>query len=142
VPAPKRGYSEHLRSVVASSAAPYGYTLTIWTSGAVAMHDLGSPNAGRVLFFLAGAVGGFLAAGLLAHGSTNSPFGERQVQSVRLWGGAHILPIAAAIGFTSLVCTVIDAAGAWLVVGFAGTLIYLLGVAAQFTLADSHAADG
>jgi hypothetical protein len=142
VPAPNRGYSEHLRSAVASSAAPYGYTLTIWTSGAVAMHDLGSPNAGRVLLFLAGAVGGFLAAGVLAHGSPRSQLGERKSESVRVWGGIHIVPIAAAVGFTSLVCTVINGAGAWIVIGFAGTLIYLLGLAAQFTIADSRAEDG
>ena len=28
------GYRAHLKTTVASSAAPYGYTLTIWTAGA------------------------------------------------------------------------------------------------------------
>jgi hypothetical protein len=142
VAAPRASYSEHLRSAVASSAAPYGYTLTVWTSGAVATHDLGTPNAGRVLLFLAGALTGFMAAGLLAHGSVASPLGERKSQSVRLWGGVHVVPIVAAIAVTSLICTVIHDAGAWPAIGFAGTLIYLVGLAAEFTVADSRATGG
>ena len=56
---------------------------------------------------------------------------------MRLWGGVHILPIAAAVGITSLVCTVIDGAGAWPIVGFAATFIYILGLALQFLVADT-----
>jgi hypothetical protein len=35
-------YRQQLRRVVAASAAPYGYTLTVWTSGAVATHAQGT----------------------------------------------------------------------------------------------------
>src|SRR5690606_3996269 len=33
-----RGYRQQLRTAVAASAAPYGYTLTVWTAGAVTSH--------------------------------------------------------------------------------------------------------
>jgi hypothetical protein len=40
-----RDYREHLRTAVGSSAAPYGYTLATWTSGAVLTHAYGLPTA-------------------------------------------------------------------------------------------------
>jgi hypothetical protein len=59
-------YRDHLRAVVAASAAPYGYTLTIWTSGAVTTHARGIPTALEALLFLAGAVSGFALIGAVA----------------------------------------------------------------------------
>src|SRR5437660_4917124 len=54
------GYGSALRTAVAASAAPYGYTLTIWTSGAVLSHARGIPGAGDALLFLAGAVAAYV----------------------------------------------------------------------------------
>lgn len=52
----RSGYRRGVRAVVAASAAPYGYTLTLWTSGAVAAHAQGGlPSARDALFLLAGA---------------------------------------------------------------------------------------
>ena len=49
-------YRSAVRTTVAASAAPYGYTLTIWTSGAVLSHARGIPSTGAALLFLVGAV--------------------------------------------------------------------------------------
>ena len=35
-------YRTHLQAAVATSAAPYGYTLTVWTSGAEPMRRIAS----------------------------------------------------------------------------------------------------
>jgi hypothetical protein len=35
-------------TTVSASAAPYGYTLTVWSSGALLIHFRGSPAVGRV----------------------------------------------------------------------------------------------
>jgi hypothetical protein len=40
-------YRSALRATVAASAAPYGYTLTIWTTGAILSHARGIPNTGE-----------------------------------------------------------------------------------------------
>src|SRR4030095_9975506 len=61
-------YRHHLRAVVAASAAPYGYTLTLWTAGAVTSHAQGLPSALDALLLLAGAVTGFAAVGAVADG--------------------------------------------------------------------------
>lgn len=43
-----------LRTVVTRSALPYGYTLTVWSSGAVLMHEHGPPAVGDGFMFIAG----------------------------------------------------------------------------------------
>lgn len=133
-----RSYRRHLRSAVATSAAPYGYTLTIWTSGAVTTHARGIPTAWEALLFLGGAVLGFAAAAALAYGRPSQVFAAREHGSVRLWGGFHLISVGLAIGAAALVTALIHDPVAWMVVGFAATLVYLLVIAGQFTLADSH----
>ena len=129
-------YRTHLRTVVASSAAPYGYTLTVWTSGAVAIHARGIPTTLDALMFLGGAVAGFAAVGALAHGSAGRVLNAAPDARVRLWGGFHVPSVGAAIGAVALVTALVEDALAWPLVGFAATSIYLLVIAAQFTIAD------
>jgi hypothetical protein len=45
------------------SVAPYGYTLTVWTSGAVLTHARGIPSTADALLFMLGAVLGFALVG-------------------------------------------------------------------------------
>ena len=58
-----------LGTMVAASAAPYGYTVTIWNSGAVLMHSHRTPNVADVFLFIAGALTGFALMSLVAHGA-------------------------------------------------------------------------
>ena len=45
-------YRNRLRVTLGSSAAPYGYTLATWTSGAVLTNAQGVPNAAAALTFM------------------------------------------------------------------------------------------
>jgi hypothetical protein len=98
-------YRQRLRTTLGSSAAPYGYTLATWTSGAVLIHDRGFPNALAALSFMLEAVLGFAAVGVLAFGGLtrhfDSDYGEAPlvgkfsflVGSVGDWNsGARDLP--------------------------------------------------
>lgn len=134
----RRSYRSHLKTAVAASAAPYGYTLTIWTSGAVATHARGIPTAWEALLFLAGAVLGFGVAAGLAYGYPSEIFASREYGAVRLWGGFHLLSVGLAIGAAALVTASVRDPVAWMIVGFVATLVYLVVIAAQFTLADAH----
>jgi hypothetical protein len=49
-------YKKSLRAAVGFSAAPYGYTLATWTTGAVLTHPRGIPGALDVLLFMVGVV--------------------------------------------------------------------------------------
>jgi hypothetical protein len=132
-------YRAHLQAVVASSAAPYGYTLTIWTSGAVTTHVRGIPTALEALLFLAGAVAAFALVGAGAHGGPGRIFRVPTAEpTVRLWGGFHIPSVGLAIAGSSLVAALVPGVLAWPLVGFVATATYLLVIALQFTVADSR----
>jgi hypothetical protein len=136
--ADRRSYRNHLQTAVATSAAPYGYTLTIWTSGAVTTHSRGIPTAWEALIFLAGAVLGFAVTAALAYGRPSEILAPREHGSVRLWGGFHLVSVGLAIGAAALVTALVKNPIDWLIVGFIATLVYLVVIAAQFTLADAH----
>ncbi len=55
-----------LATVVRRSAIPYGYTITIWTAGAVLEHGHRKPGVGQAYLFLLGAVAGFAVVALIA----------------------------------------------------------------------------
>jgi len=134
-PAPSR-YREHLQTTVARSAAPYGYTLTIWTSGAVTTHARGIPSTVEALLLLAGAVSGFVVTAAVAHGSVTEAFSMREQRPVRLWAGFHLLSVGSAIAVSTVVAHLVASPVAWVLVGFLATGIYLLVAAAQFAVAE------
>jgi hypothetical protein len=59
---------EAVRQAVSMSVARYGYTLTVWTSGAVLTHSRGIPSTVNALLFMLGAVGGFALVGVVSFG--------------------------------------------------------------------------
>jgi hypothetical protein len=126
-----------LRATVAASAAPYGYTLTVWTSGAVLSHARGIPSAAAALLFLAGAVAAYaLVAGLAVRGSQQRLVLEPRHAAV--WGGLHLFSVGLAIGAASLVAQFVTNPAAWPLGGFLATALYLIVSAGQ--LAFAHAA--
>ena len=130
---PKR-YKSALRVTIASSAAPYGYTLTIWTSGAVLSHAQGIPNAGEALLLLAGAVAAYALVGGLAFGGLSEQLVPEPARAV-VWGGLQLVSVALAIGAASLVAHFVEDPAAWLLGGFLVTGVYLVASAAQLTIA-------
>jgi hypothetical protein len=131
---PWRRYKPALRAAVAASAAPYGYTLTIWTSGAVLSHARGIPSAAEALLFLIGAVGAYALIGGIAFGGFSEKLAPEPAHSV-IWGGLHFLSVGLAIGAATLVAHVVQDDAAWPLGGFLVTGIYLLVSASQLALA-------
>jgi hypothetical protein len=128
-------YRHHLRAVVAASAAPYGYTLTVWTAGAVTSHAQGLPSALDALLLLAGAVTGFAVVGAFAYGGINGVLAPRMRGEIRVWGGLHLPSVGSSILLVSVVTQVTHGRLAWLLVGFTATSTYLLVIGLQFWLA-------
>src|SRR5829696_8864072 len=62
-------YRRNLRAAVAFSAGPYGYTLTLWSTGAVLTGTHGIPTALSAVSFVVGAVLAFATVGVPAFGS-------------------------------------------------------------------------
>jgi uncharacterized membrane protein SirB2 len=57
-----------MATIIPATAAPYGYTLAIWSCGAVLLRSHGTPSFADTLLFVAGAIAGFNLLGLLAIG--------------------------------------------------------------------------
>jgi hypothetical protein len=116
---------------------PYGYTLTIWTSGAVTIQEQGElPSAVDAVLFLFGASMAYLALGVLAYGRLGAAMRSRDEFPAPLWACVH-LPGA----ILSVVCCA--TLGHWLrgwvswpVAGAVATGTFLVVLAAQFRLAS------
>ena len=130
-----RDYREHLRTAVGSSAAPYGYTLATWTTGAVLTHAYGLPTTIDALLFMAGAVLAFAVVGVGAFGGMGTRFAHAPREAA-LWGSFHFLSVGGAIGAAALVSYLLGGRVGWTVAPFASTVTYLLVLGAQFSAAD------
>ena len=127
------GYRTALQGAVAASAAPYGYTLTIWTSGGVLIHRRGIPSAWGALLFMVGAVLGFALVGLAAYGGFG-PMRPAQPAAFSLWQALHVVSVGAAIGSAALVGRIVHSPAAWFLGGLLATLLYLGVVGVQLVL--------
>jgi hypothetical protein len=127
-------YTSALRATVAASAAPYGYTLTIWTSGAVLSHARGIPSAALALLFLVGAVAAYALVGGVAFGGLSEHQAPQPARSV-VWGGLHFLSVGLAILAVSLVARLVHDDAAWPLGAFLATAAYLLTSAFQLAIA-------
>jgi hypothetical protein len=130
-------YRAALRATIAASAAPYGYTLTVWTSGAVLSHARGIPSAAEALLFLGGAVAAYACVAVVAlRGSQERLVPEPVTAAV--WGGLHLFAVGLAIGAASIIAHLVHDIAAWPLVGFFATALYLTASSGQ--LAIAHAA--
>lgn len=120
---PRRGYAAALVSVLSRSALPYGYTISVWTSGEVLRHDVGSPDIVEIWLFLAGATAAFGALGLLAAFARPRPAKPSAYQLLRT-GTIQVIAVGAALGVTCAI-GLIHAPAAWPVAAFAATAVYL-----------------
>jgi len=107
-------YRKNLRNAVGSSAAPYGYTVATWTTGAVLAHAHGIPDTLAALTFMAGAVLGFAFVGALPFGGLTRHYDQDSGQAV-LWVSFHFLSVGLSIGAAALVAHYVDAllSGPW-----------------------------
>ena len=127
-------YRKNLRTAVGSSAAPYGYTLATWTTGAVLTHARGIPDSLAALTFMAGAVLGFAFVGVLAFGGVTTRYDQERGQAL-LWGSFHFLSVGLSIGAAALVAYYVENSIAWPLAAFLSTFIYLLVLGAESTAA-------
>jgi len=130
-------YRRTLRASVAASAAPYGYTLTIWSCGAMAIEEGGLPGLLEALLFVAGGVLAFFLVETLAYGSPTAVLRPAAGTEVALWGHAHLLSAGLAVTSAAVVLWLVDGLAAWPLVGLVATLTYLLAGAAQITAATA-----
>ncbi len=122
------------RHAASMSIGPYGYTLTVWTSGAVLTHARGVPTGADALLFMLGGVGGFALVGIIAFGDLRARI-RIDSQPPAVWGGLHIISVGASIVGVTVVADRVANTAAWPLGGFSATVLYLGLLAAQLALA-------
>lgn len=134
MPAPPLGarYRHGLRKAVGTGAGPYGYTLTVWTTGAVLIHARGAPTTLEALLFMLGAVVGFAAVDAVAF-RNNPGIRGRATSHPVLWGSFLFVPVAASLG-----AHFVQGSAAWPLAGLTATAIYLTFVTAQITFFEEQ----
>lgn len=114
------------------SALPYGYTVTVWTSGAMLTRHEGLPSTGQVFLFMLGAIAGYVllaAAVELGRGVPSDP----PKGALRRSGMLHFLAIGGALGAAALV-SLLHSGLAWPLGAFVATATYLLVATLELTL--------
>jgi hypothetical protein len=125
-----------LHLVLERSALPYGYTLTVWSSGAMLMHRHGTPRPVDVFLFLLGGVLGFAAINLAARGLPAEPL-QPTPRRMHVTGALQALSVLIAVAVADLVAE-ISGEAAWPVGSFAATSTFLLTTAATAAIVSAQ----
>lgn len=123
-------YRAGLRTTLRSTAAAYGYTLTIATTAAELTTVRGTPGTGELFLFVAGGLAAFAVLEILLH-AVPSADGDAASHAFPFAGALNFVAVAAGLGAAIGVVHAVGAALAWLLSPMAATAVYLLLVAAQ-----------
>ena len=132
---PSPGFRSNLRATTSASGVPYGYTITIWSSGTVSADVLGLPHLGQILLFMAGAVLGFLVVNASAYGTLGVVTRQRAADRMPIWAFVHWISAGVAVVAVWAADHALGGTLAWPVAGFLATAVYIVLQAAQATLA-------
>jgi hypothetical protein len=127
-------YLAALHSAVDRAGVPYGYTVTVWTSGQVLIISRGTPPALLLPAFAGGATLGYLLlAGLIGRSSDGrqpvTRGGLRAASAV----ATQLAAIMVAVGAVALVSEAPEDV-AWPAGGFVATIVYLCGTATAIAI--------
>ena len=115
-----------LALVVAAMDLPFGYTLTIWSSGAIAIGRYGFPNVGEIFAFLLGGITAYVILAFLSipPAPTASRLEVRRSTTLNVCGIVAAIAVSAIPGLVSIPYLGFFAAAG------AGTLVYIVTLAA------------
>jgi len=115
-----------LALVVAAMDLPFGYTLTIWSSGAIAIGRYGFPNVGEIFAFLLGGITAYVTLAFLS--IPPAPTASRL--EVRRSTTLNVCAIVAAIAVSAISIVVSFPYLGFFAAAAAGTLVYIVTLAA------------
>jgi hypothetical protein len=130
-------YLPALAAVLHGTALPYGYTITVWTSGMMLTRERGLPSVGYIFLFMVGAVAGFALLGLIVRLTDTVPF-ELSYGDLGRMAMIQLLAVGGALGGATLVA-LIDSGIAWPFGAFVATVTYLGLATLQLALPKSPA---
>ena len=121
----RSAYLRALDIALHGAGIPYGYAITVWSSGSALTGAQGKPSVGNILLFAAGAAVAYGVLRFLTKEADGDPASQltRSPHLVRA-GAIHVTAMGLAIGSAALIGQ-IPGGVAWPLGGFAATLLYL-----------------
>ena len=126
-----------LGTMLAGTASPYGYTVTLWSSGVILIRAHGLPHVWEVFLFAGGVVGAFAVLGLIAHGALARMESVGGPRDRVLAGILNWLAVGLAIGLVALIAQ-LSAWAVWPLASFTATCVYLLLASVQLAAVASR----
>lgn len=129
-------YAAALEATLRTTAAAYGYTLTIGMTIAALTGVRGTPRTGELFLFIAGGVAAFVALELVLHAI---PAHDDKVAgpAFPLAGALNLVAVAAGLGAAVGLAHAVHSDLAWLLAAMCSTAIYMLIVALQVAFVDA-----
>jgi hypothetical protein len=125
-PDPSSGFRGTLQGILGALASSYGFTLTIWSTGAVVAHRRGIPDLPGVVLLIAGAALAFTAVQAWAYGTLRPSARPFVAPPVGVWVSAQALPAALPVTISWLVARVVSGDLVWLAAGAIATGGYVM----------------
>lgn len=132
----RRSYRAGLRVTLRSTAAAYGYTLTIAATAAEVMTVHGKPATGELFLFVAGGLAAFATLEVILQ-ATRAAADEGPNHAFPFAGALNVVSVTAGLGAATGVSHAVTSSLAWLLSPMAATAAYLLLVALQLTVVDA-----
>ncbi len=128
-------YLSGLHTVLDRAGIPFGYTVTLWTSGQVLISLRGTPRGSLLPAFAGGAALGYVVLAFAFGARQETPTDIESLGAGRRLGMllVQVAAIAVAVGVVALVGEA-PAAIAWPAGGFAATTLYLGGSASAVAI--------
>jgi hypothetical protein len=123
-------------TIVSASAAPYGYTLTVWSSGALLIHFRHAPRIWEIFLFVGGALAAFATLWLAGRDTIERSRTLDETGARALTGVLDIFAVGVAVGTAALLAMIPDWV-AWPLVAFGATLVYMVAASVQLALAET-----
>ncbi len=121
--------------VALSSLGPaYGFTVVVWSTGAILLHYQGTPAPWEVVIFSAGILLAMAVAAMAAFGGPRVRWRHEAPERFAA-GVIHVLSVFAGVGVAWALAAAIDAAEAWAIAPFGAVLALEALVAVEIHLA-------
>ncbi len=130
-------YRDALRETLRTTAAAYGFALSVATTLALLTSLHGKPRAGDVFLFAAGSLVAFAALELILVATTDDDGDSAGGQAFPFAGALNFISVGAALGCSVAIAHILSGALAWLVAPFAATFVYLAVVALQVRVVEA-----
>lgn len=127
-------------TMVSASAAPYGYTITVWSTGAMLIHFRHLPSVWEIFLFMAGAVAAFATLWLAGRGAIEQSRPLPQGAARALAGALDAFAVGLAVGAAALIA-MIPSWVAWPLAAFGATGVYIVAASVQLALAETQRTD-